>query len=91
MPLVPSLLRGFRNPAIRSLILAWVMDGLQAAVLVTLFPFYIRYFIQPDGPAAVANGLPFLPATFIGESSGHHHRSQTAIVAIPVILLIFMH
>ena len=47
--------------------MAWVLDGLQLAVLVTLFPFYIRYYIQPDGPAAQANGFPFTPTTFIGE------------------------
>ena len=66
-PLVPSILRSFRNKAIDALIVAWVLDGLQLAVLVTLFPFYIRYYIQPDGPAAQANGFPFSPTTFIGE------------------------
>lgn len=67
MPLVPSVLRSFRNPAIVSLVLTWVMDGLQLAVLVTLFPFFIRYYIKPNGPAAEAIGPVFLPATFIGE------------------------
>lgn len=66
-PLVASIIRSFRNPAIQSLILAWVMDGLQLSMLVTLFPFYIRYYVKPSGPAAISNGLTFLPTTFIGE------------------------
>jgi len=65
-PLIPAIMRSFHNPAITSLIVAWVMDGLQLAVLVTLFPFYIRYYIRPNGPEATAIGVRFLPTVFVG-------------------------
>jgi hypothetical protein len=63
-PLVPSIIRSFRNPAIQSLILAWVMDGLQIAMLITLFPFYIRYYIKPS----TSTSFPLNPTTMIGTS-----------------------
>lgn len=43
--LVTSLQRAVRNKAMRPLLLAWALDGLALAVLPTLFPYYIDYFI----------------------------------------------
>lgn len=80
--MVPSILRSFRNPAIKSLILAWFMDGLQAGILITLLPFYLRYYIQPDGPAAVAAGQVIAPTSFIGNLS--------ASIALPFGSTIFL-
>lgn len=56
LPLVSSVMRSLNNAAFRPLLAAWGLDGLALASLVTMFPFYIRYVVQPDGPEAEANG-----------------------------------
>lgn len=40
---------------------AWAMDGLALAALVTMFPFYIRYVIMPDGVVAIEKGQALDP------------------------------
>ena len=42
LPLVSSVMRSLNNAAFRPLLLAWALDGLALAALVTMFPFYIR-------------------------------------------------
>lgn len=47
---------------------AWALDGLALAALVTMFPFYIRYVIQPNGVIAEDKGQamdPNVSATII--------------------------
>ena len=56
LPLVSSVMRSLNNAAFRPLLLAWALDGLALASLVTMFPFYIRYVVVPDGTAAEAKG-----------------------------------
>lgn len=59
------------------------MDGLGLAALVTMFPFYIRYIIQPDGAKAQAAGqymdsqvrwLSFLAVTLEFKQINHRYR-----------------
>lgn len=55
LPLVSSIMRSLNNAAFRPLLGSWALDGLMLAALVTMFPFYIRYVIQPEGIEAQAN------------------------------------
>lgn len=57
LPLVSSIMRSLNNGAFRPLLGAWACDGLMLAALVTMFPFYIRYVIQPEGLAAQEAGM----------------------------------
>jgi len=52
VPLVPSILRAFQNGAFRPLLAAWALDGLGLSALVSMFPFFIRYVVIPDGVKA---------------------------------------
>jgi Na+/melibiose symporter-like transporter len=56
LPLVSSIMRSLNNAAFRPLLGAWALDGLMLAALVTMFPFYIRYVIQPEGLEAQDKG-----------------------------------
>lgn len=56
LPLVSSIMRSLNNAAFRPLLGAWALDGLILAALVTMFPFYIRYVIQPEGIRAQEKG-----------------------------------
>jgi hypothetical protein len=56
LPLVSSIMRSLNNAAFRPLLGAWALDGLILAALVTMFPFYIRYVIQPEGIKAQEKG-----------------------------------
>ena len=40
---------------------AWALDGLGLASLVTMFPFYIRYVLSPDGVTAMEKGQAMDP------------------------------
>ena len=57
LPLVSSIMRSLNNAAFRPLLGAWALDGLMLAALVTMFPFYIRYVIQPEGLDAQEAGM----------------------------------
>lgn len=57
LPLVSSIMRSLNNAAFRPLLGAWALDGLMLAALVTMFPFYIKYVIQPEGLDAQENGV----------------------------------
>jgi hypothetical protein len=57
LPLVSSIMRSLNNAAFRPLLGAWALDGLMLAALVTMFPFYIRYVIQPEGLEAQEKGM----------------------------------
>jgi Na+/melibiose symporter-like transporter len=56
LPFVSSIMRSLNNAAFRPLLGAWALDGLMLAALVTMFPFYIRYVIQPEGLDAQDKG-----------------------------------
>ena len=61
VPLVPSILRAFKNRAFRPLLVAWALDGLALSSLVTMFPFFIRYVVISDGSKAQAKGVQMDP------------------------------
>jgi len=60
VPLVASVLRSFKNVAFRPLLIAWALDGLGLSALVTMFPFFIRYVVIPNGVLAQEGTLPGL-------------------------------
>ena len=68
VPLVPSVMRAFANAAFRPLLLAWALDGLGLSALVSMFPFFIRYVIIPDGAVAQSNGSAMDPRLCMGIS-----------------------
>ena len=68
VPLVPSILRSFRNRAFRPLLVAWALDGLALSSLVTMFPFFIRYVIKPDGQKAKEGHFSMSPQQCMGYS-----------------------
>jgi len=47
-PLVPSIMRSFKNIAFRPLLAAWALDGLGVSALFAMFPFFIRYVVVTD-------------------------------------------
>lgn len=68
VPLVPSVMRAFRNSAFRPLLMAWALDGLGLSALVSMFPFFIRYVIIPDGALAQSYGSAMEPRLCMGIS-----------------------
>lgn len=68
IPLVPSILRAFKNRAFRPLLVAWALDGLALAALVTMFPFFIRYVVASDGIKAKEAGVAMDPLVCMGIS-----------------------
>ena len=67
LPLVSSVMRSLNNAAFRPLLLAWALDGLALAALVTTFPFYVRYVVNPDGLKAEAQGNAVNPQVGFGD------------------------
>lgn len=78
MPLVSSVMRSLNNAAFRPLLVAWGLDGLALAALVTMFPFYIRYVIEPESATAEAQGQAVDPQVPTLLPSGPHHRVSVA-------------
>ena len=55
-PLVPSMLRSFRNPAFTVLLAAWLIDAIGWFSLSAMLPFYVKYFLEPS---TVTAGTPY--------------------------------
>ncbi|CAD7697159.1 unnamed protein product [Ostreobium quekettii] len=68
IPLVPSILRAFKNRAFKPLLAAWALDGLALSALVTMFPFFIRYVVISDGVKANEGGYAMDPMVCMGIS-----------------------
>jgi len=68
VPLIGSVLRAFRNKAFKPLLFAWALDGLALTSLLTMFPFFVRYWIKSDGATAQRNGVAMDPAVCMGLS-----------------------
>eukprot|EP00164_Ancoracysta_twista_P010172 GFYU01015269.1.p1 GENE.GFYU01015269.1~~GFYU01015269.1.p1 ORF type:complete len:809 (-),score=267.89 GFYU01015269.1:148-2538(-) len=66
VPLVPSILRSFKNRAFRPLLAGWALDGLALSALVSMFPFFVRYIIIPDGVVAQGHGTNMSPQVCMG-------------------------
>lgn len=66
VPLVPSMMRAFKNRAFRPLLAAWALEGLGLSSLLTMAPFFVRYVVESDGPAAVAAGRALDPTATLG-------------------------
>lgn len=60
-PLVGAMIRTFHNPAFRPLLIAWTLEGIGLSALVSMFPFYVRYFVVSDGEKAQQYALPLDP------------------------------
>ena len=45
----------------RPMLVAWSMDGLGVSLLVTMFPFFVRYIVVPDGSKAQESGYAMDP------------------------------
>ena len=75
IPLVPSMLRSFKNIAFRPLLLGWILDAVALATLASTFPFFIIYVIKPnpDVISAKATQAACFAALFIG-----------AIISMPI-------
>ena len=43
------------------MLVAWSMDGLGLSLLVTMFPFFVRYIVVPDGSKAQESGYAMDP------------------------------
>ena len=48
-------------PGCRPMLVAWSMDGLGVSLLVTMFPFFVRYIVVPDGSKAQESGYAMDP------------------------------
>lgn len=61
VPLVPSILRSFKNHAFRPLLVAWTLDFFALALISAMVPFFVKFVIKPENPDRVlAIGLGFL-------------------------------
>ena len=58
-PLVPSMIRAFRNPAFTVLLAAWFIDAIGWFSLSAMLPFYVKYFLEPETRTA-GTDLEFL-------------------------------
>ena len=47
------------------MLVAWSMDGLGVSLLVTMFPFFVRYIVVPDGTKAQESGYAMDPQVSI--------------------------
>lgn len=68
VPLVPSILRAFKNIAFRPLLVGWMLDAVALTALATMFPFFIEYVIKPDGEKAQQLGMPMSVEICLGLS-----------------------
>jgi Na+/melibiose symporter-like transporter len=60
------MLRAFKNRAFRPLLAAWALEGLGLSSLLTMAPFFVRYVVESDGPAAVAARQAVDPTACLG-------------------------
>jgi hypothetical protein len=60
------MMRAFKNRAFRPLLVAWALEGLGLSSLLTMAPFFVRYVVESDGPAAVASGHALDPTVCLG-------------------------
>jgi len=51
-PLIPCIMRCFKNTAFRPLLLGWFFDGIALAALTSTGPFFIEYVVIPNGKKA---------------------------------------
>ncbi len=49
----------------RPMLVAWSMDGLGVSLLVTMFPFFVRYIVVPDGTKAQQSGYAMDPQVLV--------------------------
>ena len=49
-PLVPAVMRSFRNIAFRPLVIAWILDFVALAMIVAVLPFFIAYYVESKDP-----------------------------------------
>lgn len=47
-PFVTSILRSMRNSGFRPLVVGWICDFASLSFLLTLLPFYIKYYIEAE-------------------------------------------
>ena len=66
VPLVPAMMRAFKNRAFRPLLVAWALEGLGLSSLLTMAPFFVRYVVEADGAAAAARGQAMDPTACLG-------------------------
>merc|ERR1711988_321921 len=48
-PLVPCIMRCFKNTAFRPLLVGWFFDGIALAALTSTGPFFIEHVVIPNG------------------------------------------
>merc|ERR1711939_897068 len=48
-PLIPCIMRCFKNTAFRPLLIGWFFDGIALAALTSTGPFFIEYVVIPNG------------------------------------------
>ena len=48
VPLVPAMMRTFRNPPFRMMLAAWALDFTFTALLTTMLPFYVQFVLWPE-------------------------------------------
>jgi len=63
-PLVGAMLRTFHNPAFRSLLIAWTLEGIGLSAITSMFPFYVRYVLISDSQQGVP--FPINPQVYMG-------------------------
>jgi len=66
VPLVPAMMRAFKNRAFRPLLVAWALEGLGLSSLLTMAPFFVRYVVEADGAAAASRGQAMDPTACLG-------------------------
>ena len=60
-PFVTSLFRSIRNKAFRPLMIGWVLDFASLALIATMLPFFLKYYVELDDANTV---LGFAMAAF---------------------------
>lgn len=66
VPLVPAMMRAFKNKAFRPLLVAWALEGLGLSSLLTMAPFFVRYVVEADGAAAASREQAMDPTACLG-------------------------
>ena len=81
IPLIPSLLRVFKNRAFRPLLFSWIFDAMALSCLTSLFPYFIYYVVEPE-----AVGAPLSSDNLIGACFAV--LFLTIVIALPIWKLV---
>eukprot|EP01006_Ploeotia_vitrea_P018099 TRINITY_DN49364_c0_g1_i1.p1 TRINITY_DN49364_c0_g1~~TRINITY_DN49364_c0_g1_i1.p1 ORF type:complete len:763 (+),score=426.35 TRINITY_DN49364_c0_g1_i1:37-2325(+) len=70
VPLVPSVLRAFKNVAFRPLLIGWVLDYMALGMISSMLPFFVKHVLVPNDPGQPGFKREAVPDDVLGVGLG---------------------